>query len=163
MVQIRKPANLFDLKSDDPKRNRYVIDRAKDIVKDQVMYGRDLCEDCRQNWLHIGTETPACCPDRDEESFLKFFTAHQSTWSRADELAGFIALLKEHKDSLKEVNKIVCFGLGPTVGVWQPIAHLSEKAEQYRVCCQYAIAIALAEVFQELKAEMWRCLLRTLK
>ncbi|KAI1260252.1 hypothetical protein F5Y18DRAFT_441931 [Xylariaceae sp. FL1019] len=129
MVQMRRPEDLFSLTSDNPKRNEYIIQKAKDMVKDRV-HDSLLCEDCRQNWLNIGFQTPSC-----------------------DDLTSFIAAVREHKESLKTSDKIVCIGSGSTVGVWDTSSSGCEKAEQYRVCSQYGTALSIAELIREVNGK----------
>ncbi|KAI1265988.1 hypothetical protein F5Y18DRAFT_435442 [Xylariaceae sp. FL1019] len=139
-----------DMNYDDDPRD----DAEVEPIDFPIQWADQICNDCMENWMQVGFQNPPQYPDTDEETFFALFQAAEERWVNSDDLAELMDALKPYESRLKSINKIVCFGLGSTVGKWWCFDADCRKCdwrlelEADRVRYQYLTALALADYIQ---------------
>ncbi|KAJ2989718.1 hypothetical protein NUW58_g3325 [Xylaria curta] len=134
---------------DDPDREKHIAEEAHWIIDDACEENSGLSCEEKKEWLNIGYVPKGFDLGMDEELFLKIFKAHQSAWANDTDLTKLTRILTYNKTRLRNITKIVCFGLGSLQAIYNNPRYEKAKAEVWRVSCQYATALQLAKLFKE--------------
>ncbi|KAI1748273.1 hypothetical protein F4782DRAFT_551192 [Xylaria castorea] len=127
--------HLLSLKLDDPERKRLIRRKANSIRGGPIGHEHGMYWKGKSRWLNIGFEGELGRGfSMDEVQFLENFAAHQ-----------------QHEIRLRNINKIVCFGLGSPQVCLDPCAGDEPYGAMmaWRSYCQYATALELAKLFKE--------------